>query len=297
MIAADLEEHVTAYLRQARRLRDISDHTVVAYVTDLAQFFSWVRSERPAAALTHHVIEDYLGILRAGGLKHSSLTRKLASLRGFFSYLCQEDILIGNPASLVKLRSSARRLPAYLTRRETDRLLALPDTSPRGLRDRALLEFLYATGARSVEVARLGLEDLDLDDRTARLFGKAGRERVVPFGSRAQAALVEYLASARPLLAAGRNVRGLFLTLHGKPMNARAVQYVVDGYLGRLQLGRVVTPHCLRHTFATHMLDAGADIRVVQQLLGHADIVTTQVYTHVSQVRMREAYYQAHPRA
>ncbi len=307
--ALRLEAHVEPFFDYLRVVRNVSPNTIQGYANDLSQFFSFLEGREPARAVDHVTIRRFLGERRAAGDSTRTAARKLSALRSFFRYLCREGVLEDNPAAAVSSPRLDRRLPRYLHLEEVRRLLELPDRTPRGLRDRAVLETLYATGARIGELAGLDVDDLDFEGEFVRLTGKGRKERVVPIGSAARAALGEYLALARPLFlragdrqadAGGRErtaARALFLNQRGGRLSVRGLRRIVDRYLARLALDLRMSPHSLRHSFATHLLDAGADIRAVQEMLGHASLSTTQIYTHVSQARIRAVYRNAHPRA
>ncbi len=256
--------------------------------------------------MTHLTLRRYLGLLRSQGRSSRTVARKLAALRSFFRHLCREGVLEENPAAVVSSPRLEKRLPRYLHVKEVEDLLRQPDSSPLGLRDRAVLEMLYGTGARIAEIWALDVDDVDLEGEFVRLTGKRRKERLVPLGSCARSALSRYLREVRPMLlrAADRpgrsgspGSRALFLNRRGGRLSVRGLRRLVDKYVRRLARERRVTPHALRHSFATHLLDNGADIRSVQEMLGHASLSTTQIYTHVSQARIRAVYRNAHPRA
>jgi integrase/recombinase XerC len=321
--ACDLEGHVDSYLAYLRVVRGSSPNTLQAYSTDLGQFFTFIGQDGGNEPADYLTIRRFLAALRSGGVgsgeagppgrvvSAATLARKLATLRSFFRYLCREGILEANPAATVSSPRQERRLPRYLHLEEVTALLELPVGGSAGLRDQAVLETLYATGARIGEIWGLDLDDVDFDGEFIRLLGKGRKERVVPFGSPAHSALQRYIDLGRPELlrrASGRRAsdvdrrgrelsKALFLNRDGTRLSVRGIRRLVDKYLDRLALERKVTPHSLRHTFATHLLDAGADIRAVQEMLGHASLSTTQIYTHVSQARIRAVYRNAHPRA
>ncbi len=310
--AGELERHVDSFLAYLQAVRSVSPNTLQAYSTDLGQFFSFVESHGADQPLSHHTIRRFLAAMRSragaqGGPTPATLARKLAALRSFLRYLCREGILDDNPAALISSPRQGKRLPRFLHLEEVQELLSLPGGGPAGLRDRAVLEMLYATGARISEIWRLDMEDLDFEGEFVRLSGKGRKERIVPFGSFALDALRRYIDQARPEFLRGTDRRtrsrdgseskALFLNRGGTRLSVRGLRRLVDKYLGHLALERHVTPHGLRHTFATHLLNEGADIRAVQEMLGHASLSTTQVYTHVSQARIRAVYRNAHPRA
>ena len=287
------------YLQWLRTGRRKSPATLRAYGTDLRDFCSWLdKQERDLQHASRLELRRYLVELEEQGLAATSVRRKLASLRSLFSWLHEEGRIEANPARLLKGPRAPQRVPRFLTTAEVDSLLDQPfDASPRGLRDRAILELLYSTGCRVSECAGLDLADLDLDEGVARVMGKGRKERLCLLGAPAREAIEGWLPARRQLLTAARttDAGALWLNRYGRRLSARWVfQTVVDrattaGIQSRL------TPHGLRHSFATHLLDRGADLRSVQELLGHARLVTTEVYTHVSIGRLRDVYDRAHP--
>ncbi|MFQ5696200.1 MAG: site-specific tyrosine recombinase XerD, partial [Terriglobia bacterium] len=241
---------------------------------------------------------DFLGRLYQQGLDSRSVARTLVAVRNFFRFLRQEETIRRNPTEHIESPRMWKRLPKFLTVEEVERLLASPEaTTPRGRRDKAMLEVLYATGLRVSELVNLKLSDLQLEAGYLRCLGKGNKERVVPLGKKATTALEAYLRGGRPRLAKRRASAHLFLSRRGQGMTRHnfwrllGEQARAAGIRGRL------TPHVLRHSFATHLLERGADLRAVQLLLGHADISTTQIYTHVAQERLRQIYRMHHPRA
>jgi integrase/recombinase XerC len=320
--ALGLEGQVEGFLTYLRAVRNVSPNTLQAYATDLGQFFEFLERDdrrpgsdvletatqaKPDQPVNYLTIRRFLAHLRTLGLSSATVARKLATLRSFFRYLCREGLAENNPAAAISSPRLEKRLPRFLHLDEVNALLDLPGGGLRGLRDRAVLEMLYATGARISELWRLDLDDLDFEGEFVRLQGKGGKERIVPFGSVAQSALQRYIATVRPALlrAADQRIRptgakgakAVFLNRGGGRLSVRGLRRLIDKYLDRLALDRRVTPHGLRHSFATHLLEAGADIRAVQEMLGHASLSTTQIYTHVSQARLRAVYRNAHPRA
>lgn len=288
--------------------RGSSSHTLDAYGRDLQDFFQVAGlGEDPStgdlARVDHLTIRQWLADLARRGLSRRTVARKLSALRSFYGFLARRGLVTVNPTRLVASPKQPRRLPNFLERDAVEPLVeAPPADTPAGLRDRALLELMYASGLRLAEVVGLDLGDLDLTQRLVRVLGKGGRERIVPFGRAAAAALAEYLERGRPrLLRPGeqedREEQAVFLNLRGGRLGRRGVAYIIRKYVRGAELYRRVTPHTLRHTFATHLLQGGADLRAVQELLGHAGIATTQVYTHVTREHLRKTYLDAHPRA
>jgi site-specific recombinase XerD len=274
-------------------------NTVDAYrrdATDLARTCTAWGIERPGEVelLT---LRRYLADLAERGYARATVARRASVLRSFFALLRRRDVVDRDPAELLASPRQGRHLPRVLRPDEVDRLLAAPDTrTPVGLRDRALLEFLYASGARVSEACSLDLEGLDLAQQQVRLFGKGAKERLAPLGEPAVDALRDYLAAGRSQLIGSRTTDAVFLNTRGDRLGVRDARTAVQHAAIEAGLGQV-TPHTLRHSFATHLLECGADIRVVQELLGHASLATTQRYTHLSRGRLREVHASAHPRA
>ncbi|MBW3606012.1 MAG: tyrosine recombinase XerC [Actinobacteria bacterium] len=277
--------------------RGLSSHTVAAYERDarqLATFCAGFAIEDPDE-VTPLVLRRFLAELGRRGYARASLARKAASVRALFALLGRRGLVDADPAAGLATSRAGRSLPRVLRPDEVARILVVPDSSPLGLRDRALLEFLYASGARVSELVGLDDDALDLDARSARLFGKGDKERVVPLGEPVRAALARWLRHGRPALVDGATTV-VFCAGDGRRMDPRGVRRVVERCAATAGLLRV-TPHTLRHTYATHLLEGGADLRSVQELLGHAALATTQIYTHVSREQLRSAYEHAHPRA
>ncbi|MBC7286815.1 MAG: tyrosine recombinase XerC [Armatimonadetes bacterium] len=304
MSAAALDE----FLRYLTAVRGLSAATAEAYAADVIQFVDFLAAtagEEHAfdwAAVDFRLVRRFVMHLRQAHYADTSIARKLASLRSFFRFLLNNGLMRHNPAALVTFPIKGRRLPEVLYSGEVERLVTSPDdTTPIGLRDRAILEFLYATGVRVSELVALNLSDLDLHERTARVVGKGKKERIVFFGLPASAAMRRYLEEGRPHLAAVRQEPGdpeaVFLNRLGERLSVRGVQRLVHKYVLRAAVGTRVSPHVLRHSFATHLLDNGADLRAIQELLGHSNLATTQMYTHVSAERLRKSYFSAHPLA
>ena len=280
----------------------VSPNTLAAYRSDTARFIRWRREHAPGPieAIGVGTLAGYVRHLTESGLAPSSVGRHLASLSTFFRFLIYEGRMVENAAKLLDAPAIWDRLPTVLGPAAVGRLLEAPDAStPIGRRDRAALETLYATGCRASEVVGLRPRDLDLDRGMARCVGKGDKERVVPLGSRAREALVAYLKEDRPIFAARRpGAEAVFLGKTGRPLTRVGLWRLVKGAAARAGLpeGANVGPHTLRHSFATHLLAGGADLRVVQELLGHASIATTQIYTRVELTRLRQVHASFHPR-
>lgn len=293
-----MDADVTAFLRALEGERGVSPHTLVAYRRDVARFVRFLRRENVATwdAVTAPIARRYVASLDRR-LARSAIARNLSALRTLFRFLYREGKVSQNPLALVRAPKQAPRLPKVLTPDEVAAVLGAPDTStPPGLRDRALLELLYATGLRVGELVSLRLADLSLAEEV-RVLGKGRRERIVLMGAAAQEALARYLDEGRPKLIRGRDPGHVFLNGRGGVLTDRGVRVILDRCFRRAALGRRISPHVLRHTFATHLLDGGADLRSVQELLGHVNLSTTQIYTHVSGDWLKRVYDRAHPRA
>lgn len=277
--------------------RGYSGHTVAAYRQDLQQFGAFLRAEGCSwTQVDRGVARRYMASMQRRGLAPSSIARKLAALRTFYAYLVRIARLPTHPLSGLGTPKQPQRLPRYLSVDETVALLSAPDPStPRGLRDRAILEALYSTGLRVSELVALDLGDVDWGRREVRVRGKGDKERIAIFGQPARRALRAYLRSARPKLANERSGAAFFLNRFGGRLTDRSVRALVGEYARMAGLEDNVTPHTLRHTFATHLLEGGANLRIVQELLGHARLTTTQRYTHVSRRHLRQEYGRIFP--
>lgn len=274
-----------------------SSHTVEAYRRDVARFIQFF-PDRDADSITTQDIRVFLIKLREEGISSTSQARCLSSLKSFFRFLVSEKYTKENPAEILETPKRWRKLPAILAVSDIDALLACPDKNTAfGIRDRAMLEVLYATGLRVSELVSLKKSDLNLQVGYLRSFGKGSKERIVPMGEAARAAVEDYLLRSRPVFLRGRNTAELFITQQGAGMTRQGFWKILKQYVARSNIKTSVSPHTLRHAFATHLLERGADLRSVQQMLGHSDISTTQIYTHILQQRMRDIHDQFHPRA
>jgi integrase/recombinase XerC len=296
---------VGLFVTHLRDERGLAANTVAAYERDVVQFFRFAgrAGVTDPAGVEPLLLRRFLALLRTRGLAASSLARKGAALRACFRYLARRGLVAADPAAGLGTPRGPQRLPVVLKQGQVAELLAKPEpVDPLGLRDRAILELLYATGMRVGELCGLGLDDLDLGGDAVRVLGKGARQRLLPYGEPARVALVEYLARGRSAMlpAPGQGSAAasgaLFFNRRGRPMTPRDVRGMLERYrVGVAPPG--TSPHTLRHSFATHLLEGGADLRAVQELLGHVALTTTQTYTHVSKERLRQVYEQAHPRA
>jgi len=297
-----MEEAVSEYLRHLALEKNASPHTVKSYREDLTQALEFFRTRLGDAAtdpsrLTTRVLRAYLSWLHEQDYARSTIARRVAAVRSWCRFLCRQGVLEGNPAQGLRGPRQEKKLPHFLTRDDLLRLLeAPPADTPLGLRDRALLEVLYSAGVRVSELTGLDLGDVDLDAGLATVRGKGRRERLALLGPPAVACVRSWLPAREALLRA-RARDALFLNKNGTRLSSRSVGRLLEKYLALAGLDPRTSPHTLRHSFATHLLDAGADIRSVQELLGHRNLATTQVYTHVTTQRLRDSYHRAHPRA
>jgi integrase/recombinase XerD len=277
----------------------LSDNTVQAYRQDLESFAKWLAQfDTDLAAATRADILKYQGVRLAQGRKVRSEARLLSSLRRFYRYLCREAIRETDPTTQIESPRIGKPLPSSLTEQEVEDLLAQPNINKAlGLRDRTMLEVLYATGLRVSELVTLKFEQVNMRQGLVRCIGKGNKERLVPLGEIALDWLQQYLLEARPMLLEGHISEDLFPTRRGKAMSRQAFWYLIKRYAKQADINKDLSPHTLRHAFATHLLNHGADLRVVQLLLGHSDLSTTQIYTHVAKERLKSLHATHHPRA
>ena len=297
----DAAPEIQRFLDYLRTERGYSEHTVQAYARDLTLFQNYFRRKRRARRPTDLSVQDLLNLLshlQKKGYAASSRARLVSALRSFYRYLVEEEGAQANPAELLETPRKGERLPEVLTYAEVLQLLETPDVgTPLGLRDRAMLEFLYATGARVSEMLGLRLADLDLRRGLVRLRGKGRKVRLVPLGDAAREWLQRYLKEARPQLARRPARDRVFVNARGGPLSRTGFWKILRQAALKAGLGKRVYPHILRHTFATHMLSNGCNLRVLQELLGHASVSTTEVYTHLSIQHLKEVFQRYHPRA
>lgn len=299
-----LRDAVDAYVAELARDRGYSAHTVRAYRTDLSDLagFAEALGEPDAEQLELETLRDWVWRASQAGLAASTLGRRVSSARSFTAWLARQGLVPTDPGLRLRTPRAGRRLPRVLTRAQMDELLgrlhaAAAEGDPLAVRDLAVIELLYASAVRVSELVGLDIDDVDRAARTVRVLGKGAKERVVPYGGPAARALDDYLDGARPALATPASGPALLLGSRGGRLGTRAVYELVARELHALPGAGPAGPHALRHTAATHLLDGGADLRIVQELLGHASLATTQLYTHVSTERLRESYRLAHPRA
>lgn len=299
-----IEYLIDQFLVYLRVNKNFSIHTLESYGLDLRQFTIFFDNEpvTDIQFINHLLIRRYLAKLKEEQLARTSIARKISCLRSFFKFLCRQGYLANNPLIGISTPKLEKRLPEFLYPKELEDLLKLPNQLDNlGIRDQAILEVFYSSGLRLQELVGLTLADLDLNGGYLRVFGKGAKERLVPIGGCASRALQKYLKEVRPELLSKSNnsaqTEHVFLNYRGTRLSGRSIQRLMDKYIKLLALNRKISPHTLRHTFATHLLENGADLRVVQELLGHVDISSTQIYTHLTKERIRAVYLKSHPRA
>lgn len=300
-MAEELMKLVDEFLRQLEVVRKASKHTVRAYARDLSDFAQFIESEGISdfRQIRRSLLRQYLNWLFAKGYERRSIARKLSSVRSFFNFLARAGYIPINPAIDLRQPKLMQKLPSTLEVAEVELLLSAPKAATvRGLRDRAILEVLYSTGLRVSELANMRISDIDFSEKLVKVRGKGGKERIVLLNDEAASWLERYLQESRPKLTRnGKQVTDVvFVSQKGTPLTVRQIHRIVDGY-ARKVLGRSVSPHVLRHSFATHLLEGGADLRVIQELLGHSSLAATQIYTRLSKTHLRKIYEKAHPRS
>lgn len=286
------------YLAYLRVERGLSENTISAYEQDLAQFYEYCQAERLLLhEVTQHHVREFLAYIGGTGLSARTRARKVAALRGFFQYLVDEGVLGSDPTGDLESPKFTMTLPDVLSIPEVDKLLNTPRLDkPTGYRDRAILEVLYGAGLRVSELVELNVDDVD-ELGYVRCMGKGSKERIVPIGRSALTAVALYTQSARPRLVRNPRESALFLNARGERLTRQSVWKMLKKYAKDCGIKQEISPHTLRHSFATHLLQNGADLRAVQEMLGHVDISTTQIYTHLTKSHLRDVYLKAHPRA
>ncbi len=296
-----MQNHIRAYLSYVENERNYSPHTVVSYANDLAQYFAFLKLEFPDLIENHartdnHVVRAFLGMMLDSGISKKSAVRKLSTLRSFYKFLVRKKILRHNPALNIVTPKVEKTLPQFVDQRSMEAILAKPDSSTfEGSRDSVILELLYGSGIRRGELIGLDLDDIDDRNGTIKVTGKGNKQRIVPFTAAARRSIREYLA--RRSVVSKHSGAALLLDTEGRRLTPSKVNTLVRRYLSGTTELRKKSPHVLRHSFATHLLDNGADILAVKELLGHESLSTTQVYTHVTVERLKKIYQNAHPKA
>lgn len=303
-----MKELILKYLQYLKVEKNASKHTIVSYKNDLMQLSAFVskelemdQNELRAEQIDRLLIRLWLGELTENGMSRNTIARKVASVRSYYKYLFKRGYIEQNPAHLLIIPKKEQRLPKTVRSSEISQMIDLADrTDPEQIQERAILELLYSTGIRLSELTELDLTDLDLTRKQITVFGKGNKERTVPLGSKAIDALEAHLHNRQKLLTSKSDndaKKALFIASAGKRIYPRKVQRIVKEYFMRVSEVTQKSPHTLRHSFATHLLDAGADIRIIKEFLGHSSLASTQIYTHTSVERLKNIYSQAHPRA
>ena len=301
-----LIDQIPGFLAYLRVEKSASPRTLNSYRTDLYQYLDFLagyvdmaRDALPAAMVTNRSAREFVAQMYNHELSRATIARKMAALRSFVKYLCRENLLEGNPIVSVSTPRQEKRLPRFLYPMEIRMLIDAPDTKkPSGLRDKAILETLYAAGVRVSELVGIDVDDLDCREGWIMIMGKGRKQRLAPMGSKCRRAIMTYMEKGRPaLLARGdHNDPALFLNKYGRRLTTRSISNIINKYMDQMATHQKVTPHTLRHTFATHLLNNGADLRSVQELLGHVRLSTTQLYTHVTKDRLKTIHEENHPR-
>ena len=294
----DLENFRTYILVE----KNFSKHTAKAYCSDILDFLLWI-GDTDVGEVTLAKVREYLHFIQKFNYKKSTIARKIASLRTFYKFLYREKRSDSNPAMSLNAPKRAKSLPKFLTPFEVEQILNnINIETPAGFRNKAILELLWATGMRVSELSGLNFEDLNLEENEIRVFGKGAKERIILVTDRAKSFLERYIKTARPIIAKGYTVSEnedspVFINSTGFRLQTQSIRKAINEVVDKVQLPKHVTPHVFRHSFATHLIENGADLRVVQELLGHASISNTQIYTHISSQHLKEVYNEAHPRA
>ena len=301
--SARFEHLLLEFLAYLELERGLSRNTLNAYRTDLLQFGSYLRERHiDPVEITSSEMSEFVATLASADGEHplaaSTIHRKTAALRSFYKHLRREDLIIDDPTVGLTTPKRSKKLPNVLNQAEVGKLLAAPKgASPQAYRDRAILEVMYACGLRASELTGLEMTDVDTDHGMLKARGKGKKERIVPLGRQAKHMVDLYQRTARPVLLKGRSEKALFLNFRGKPLTRQGLYKIVQGYARAVGLDDRMSPHTLRHSFATHLLAGGCDLRAVQEMLGHADVATTQMYTHLSGQQLKDVYFESHPRA
>jgi integrase/recombinase XerD len=295
-----MEMFVKEYLAHLKLEKNLSNNTVLSYKNDIYAFISFLKDsgiEDPSNISSDNIV-GFFKILKELGLSGSSSARYFSSLKGFFLYLLKNKYIIKNPIEKITAPKISKKLPSVLDINEIEKILSAPNVTDKlGLRDKAILELFYACGTRVSELINLKINDLFFDDEIIRVFGKGSKERLIPIGSSAIKWVGEYLKKSRPLLMKkSKSENNLFLNSRASKLSRMGIWKIIDRYVKEAGIERDVHPHTFRHSFATHLLEGGADLRAVQEMLGHADISTTQIYTHIDRDYIKQIHKQFHPR-
>ncbi len=293
-------ELLSGFLEYLEVEKGLADNTLQAYKRDINKFILYIKSRgiEKIEKTDRNILSAYFHYLHKEKASPSTIARQMASLKGFFRFLCMEKLLEEDPAVHLEAPKLPQKLPNVMTEEEVSRLLQFSgNDDPLNLRDKAMLELLYATGMRVSELVNLDIQQLDLEMGYVRCLGKGDKERIIPLGSFAAGSLSDYLKYGRPKLLRVPSITALFLNYHGRRLTRQGFWKIIKAHAKKKGIVKSITPHTLRHSFATHLLLNGADLRSVQELLGHADVATTQIYTHLTKSKLKEIYIRTHPRA
>ena len=294
-----MDQLIDEFLNYLSVERGLSNNTIISYKRDLRKFFNYLRAARVSSIekVSRQTISSFMLDEKDKGLSANSISRGLACLKSFFKFLLMENKIKDNITGVIESPKLWKRLPDVLRLDEVEAILNAPNVRDvAGARDRAAIELMYATGMRVSELVNLKMDDLHIEVGFAKCYGKGGKERIVPFGKKARESILRYLEKSRPRLLKKKVSNALFLTRLGKAMSRQTFWKIIKKYTKEARIKKDVTPHSLRHSFATHILERGADLRIVQEMLGHADISTTQIYTHVNKDRLKSIHKKFHPR-
>jgi len=294
-----MRKEVSQFLSSLKHEKNASPHTIASYKRDLLQLAGYLEERKIILSRVDNVIlRGFLAKLQEKQNKKSTVARKLAAIRSFFQFCMKKKWLEDNPAKVVATPKQEKHVPSFLSEDEMVQFLDLPQTTqPLDLRDKAALELLYATGMRVSELAGLNLDDLNFSERLIRVRGKGKKERLIPFGKKAEDSLTFYIRSRPQINKGDIEAKALFLNYRGERLSSRSIERIVDKYIRLTALRRKISPHSLRHSFASHLLSRGADLRVIQELLGHESLATTQKYTHLNLKQLMDVYKKSHPRS
>jgi len=292
-------KEIGQFLSSLKHEKNASPHTIASYKRDLLQLAGYLEERKVTLRQVDNVIlRGFLARLQEKQNKKSTVARKLAAIRSFFQFCIKKKWLEDNPAKVVATPKQEKHVPSFLSEDEMAQFLDLPQTTqPLDLRDKAALELLYATGMRVSELTGLNLDDLNFSERLIRIRGKGKKERLIPFGKKAEDSLAFYIRSRPQINKGDIEAKALFLNYRGERLSSRSIERVVDKYIRLTALRRKISPHSLRHSFASHLLSRGADLRVIQELLGHESLATTQKYTHINLKQLMDVYKKSHPRS
>jgi integrase/recombinase XerD len=295
-----MREFIDEYLAVLKLEKNLSDNSVISYKSDLTRLLNFLEEKKikDYSEVDHSVILQFLQLLKSDGLTGTSASRYLSSLRGFFSYLYANKYIEKDPTEKISPAKVVRKLPEVLSFNEIEKILEQPDTNQKlGLRDKSILELFYSSGLRVSELIELKISDLFLDDEVIRVLGKGSKQRIVPIGSSAVNWLKEYMVKSRPHLEQRiKSKNYIYLNSRGTKLSRMGVWKIVERYANQAGINKEVHPHTFRHSFATHLLEGGADLRAVQEMLGHSDISTTQIYTHIDREYVKQVHRDFHPR-